>query len=509
MANTRRTGASIDSEAVATELLDLGEVSERARLAAYGLSAPLLVVRAGQMDREIARIAAERGADDPEVAERTAARDAHAARTRLVAAELGRVRVTPVVPAAGNAALRGRVTRSGTPVADAKVVIEGGDRIVHACTDAQGGYALQVLADTDLNLSVRTSDGETAFRDTSASSYAPGQQAEREIDLDGAKPPCDLDDPPKTVAVPPLVGEKPETARAALDKAGLKLGNIGEAPVAANQVGLVVKQAPEAGSVVAIGSPVDIVVGITKPVTVDVPKLVGEKPETARKLLAEAGLALGKVGEAEAPEAQAGLVIAQAPEAGKAVAPGGAVDITIGLAAPKTVDVPKLIGEKEAAVPEILKKAGLVLGKTGQAPNANVGLVIGQAPDAGTAVAPGSAVDIVVGSPMTTPDTVTVPPLTGQTPDVAKQLLARVKLVLGKATNTPSTTANVGLVVSQTPAAGAAVAVGSAVDIGVGAPRIVVNPGIPGRPVASPRQAPKAETKPAKQAKPAKPRGGG
>lgn len=520
MTTARRTGSgiAIDSDKVAAELLDLGEVAERARLAAHGLAAPLLALRAGQLDREVARTAAARGADDPEVAERIAARDAHARRSALVAAELGRVRVTPVTPAAGQASLRGRITRSGKPVADAKVVVEAGERTGHACTDAQGGFALALPGDADLILSVRTSDNQVAFRDTAARRYTPGQQAYREIDLDGVRPPCDPGEPPKSVAVPQLVGEKPEAARALLDKAALTLGKAVEAVTDDKQAGLVIAQDPAAGAVAATGSAVAITIGIAAPApqTVDVPTLVGLTPDNARALLDKAGLKLGKTDEITVATAEVGRVVRQQPAPGVAVAVGSAVDIVVNVAPPKpeTVAVPALVGQKPDAARDILAKAGLLLGKVDQTPvRDNVGVIVQQAPAAGTAVAVGRAVDIIVGVADTAGGTVTVPPLAGRTPDEARQLLARARLVLGKLGSAVAGPNDIGRVTAQQPAAGALVPPASAVDIVVGTattatpvtPVIPVAP--PTRPVGGPRAAPVDTPPPGKapRTKPTKP----
>jgi hypothetical protein len=282
----------IDSSAVVAELGDLGEISERVRLAGYGLASPLLAMRMGQMEREVARVTAREGESDPEVRQRAAAHTELSARVALFKAETGRVRVTPVPPANGeNAAIRGRVLRNGDPVADAHVIAAtGGKQIGFACTDANGGFSLEVPGGTDIILSVKTKTDGLAYRDSTGNRYAPGQMATREIDLGRATPPCEPptdngDEPAKTVKTPSIIGQTPEGAKKLLDEAGLMLGEIGETPSEDKQIGLVVKQKPEANATVPRGAAVAILVGVG-----------AKKPKDARENVAALRKARRKAG---------------------------------------------------------------------------------------------------------------------------------------------------------------------------------------------------------------------
>ncbi len=101
------------------------------------------------------------------------------------------------------------------------------------------------------------------------------------------------------------------------------------------------------------------------------------------------------------------------------------------------------------------------------------GSVISQNPAAGTSVAPGSAVDLVVslGPP------VTVPNVVGQTQSTATAVLQRFNLTVGSVTRQVTPGVAPGIVLSQNPAAGTSVAAGTAVDLVVSAARINLSPG--------------------------------
>ena len=110
------------------------------------------------------------------------------------------------------------------------------------------------------------------------------------------------------------------------------------------------------------------------------------------------------------------------------------------------------------------------------------GSVISQNPAAGTAVAPSSAVDLVVSSGS---EPVSVPNVVGQSQSAATSTITGAGLTLGTVTQQASTTVPAGTVLSQNPAAGASVAPGTAVDLvvssGPTAPPPVTVPNVVGQ----------------------------
>ena len=114
--------------------------------------------------------------------------------------------------------------------------------------------------------------------------------------------------------------------------------------------------------------------------------------------------------------------------------------------------------------------AGLTVGSVnGINSAAPVGIVLSQAPSAGTSVAPltGIALTVSLG-----PANVLVPTVVGQAQGVATTNITNAGLVIGTVTTASSATVASGNVISTTPAGGASVAPGSAVNLVVstGAP---------------------------------------
>jgi beta-lactam-binding protein with PASTA domain len=95
----------------------------------------------------------------------------------------------------------------------------------------------------------------------------------------------------------------------------------------------------------------------------------------------------------------AGDVVSQSPSAGSSVTSGAAVNLVIS-SGPPSVDVPSVVGLTQAAAGTALTGAGLVAGTITQQASDTVtaGDVISQSPVAGTPVADGSSVNLVVSS---------------------------------------------------------------------------------------------------------------
>lgn len=128
------------------------------------------------------------------------------------------------------------------------------------------------------------------------------------------------------VALPDVVGESYDSARAELVKAGF------EVPAAATEVSdkeanTVLKQVPAAGSEAKDGSVVRLT--IAEPLAVEVPKLKGLYLSGAKKKLAEFGLAVGRIRRVEDPERGENYVLRQDPSPGDKVPPGTEVEITV------------------------------------------------------------------------------------------------------------------------------------------------------------------------------------
>ncbi|HEY3079228.1 MAG TPA: PASTA domain-containing protein [Chloroflexota bacterium] len=287
---------------------------------------------------------------------------------------------------------------------------------------------------------------------------------------------------PDMVATPDLVGRTPAQAGPLLSAAGLALAPDPPRRASVATPNTIIEQRPAAGEPASRGDEVHVVVAA--PVMVAVPSLVGGSLALARELLGSVGLSVAEPpGEQETPDAAPGTVLAQAVAAGTSIAAGTAVGLTV--AAPVRVAVPNLVGQTFAAAAATLQGVGLSLSPTdpGQRESdAPSGTVVEQQPAAAQRVLPGTAVAVVVAVPRTA----LVPNLVGQSAAAARSALSALGLTLadggGQESDQPA-----GTVVSQAPAAGTRVTVGSAVTLVLAVPRTVLVPGVVGRPLAEAR----------------------
>jgi len=349
------TRLDVDIDGLAKDFARIDEVSERVRLASYGQAAPLVQMRERQMEREVARTAARKGADDPETVTRKAALARASERFGQFRTELGRAQVQPPDVKGENAGgIWGRVVRGHEPVVDANVVAAaGGKRAAFTCTDSKGGFKLEVPAGQDITLSVVLKDGSEALRDRDGITLKPGQVVFREIDLAGVAPPCKeppgdptppKDQPPAPEPprdqppVPPkddsfpmvkLVGQLEPDAQKLIKAQGLLLGDR-STKVNVEQAGRVVEQKPPAGAKVRPGDTVAIVVATDD--KVDVPSVLGMTPKDAEVALLKAELKPGKITEAQVAAEKAGSVLNQTPVAGDRAPRKSEVAMEVGVA---------------------------------------------------------------------------------------------------------------------------------------------------------------------------------
>jgi len=201
---------------------------------------------------------------------------------------------------------------------------------------------------------------------------------------------------PATVSVPNVVGNTQAAATTAITAAGLVVGTVTTASSATVPAGSVISESPVAGTSVAQGSSVNLVVS-SGPAQVAVPNVVGSTQAAATTAITGAGLVLGTVTTASSTTVAAGNVISESPVAGTQVNVGSAVNLVVS-SGPAHVSVPNVVGNTQAAATTAITAAGLVVGTVTTASSATVpsGNVISESPVAGTSVAPGSSVNLVV-----------------------------------------------------------------------------------------------------------------
>ncbi len=218
----------------------------------------------------------------------------------------------------------------------------------------------------------------------------------------------------------------------------------------------------------------DVVVGGDEDAAVDapgeagtattVPGVVRLEVDEAVGLLSDAGLGVRTVTvENPAPE---GLVIAQLPLPGASAPDDGVVEITVS-GGPEVVPVPDLTGLDSAAARALLTSAGFVTEPTivFEPSDATAGTVLRTEPSANTLVGVWRQVELVLAAG----DGVITPVVTDLFADTAIQTLRNAGFEVATVFEpVPEGSPDVGRVVAQDPAGGAAASMGSTVTITVG-----------------------------------------
>lgn len=212
---------------------------------------------------------------------------------------------------------------------------------------------------------------------------------------------------------------------------------------------------------------------------VTVPDVVGQTQAQAQATLTAANLDLGTITQAFSDTVPAGQVISQNPAAGTQVNSGS--DVAVVISRGPAISVPSVVGQTQAEAGTTLTAAGLVLGTVTEAFSNTVpfGQVISQNPTAGTDVAAGTAVSVVLSKG---PESVGVPNVVGQTLTNAQAAILAAHLTVGTVTNEYSDTIPANEVISQDPAGGGTALFGSAVDLVVSSgPQPVLVPNVVGQ----------------------------
>ena len=197
----------------------------------------------------------------------------------------------------------------------------------------------------------------------------------------------------------------------------------------------------------------------------EVPDVTGKSQSDAEQELEDAGFTPSVQTETSS-EVDSGLVISTDPAGGEMARRGSEVTVNVSSGV-EQVKVPAVVGMTLNAARQQLSAAGLDLSSGRKASDRPKNEVIGQSPDAGTTVDPGSTVSLSVSSgPAET--RVPVPPLVGLTQADAESQLSSAGLVASVQTQSTSIQPQDGRVIDQSPSSGTEVAEGSTVVITVG-----------------------------------------
>jgi serine/threonine-protein kinase len=193
-----------------------------------------------------------------------------------------------------------------------------------------------------------------------------------------------------------------------------------------------------------------------------VPRVLGLTLAEAQAEIQKAKLQVTAGGVEPHPTAPAGIVIWQDPPPG-VVAPEGTKVTLVSSAGPPKIPVPDVSGLDATLAQSLVAAAGLVVSQVESVQAAApTGLAMLTRPPAGTALAPGAGLTIVVsrGAP-----TIPIPDLLGMASGDARTRLETEGLQLGTVTRRRTADASPGTVVGQRPGAGTLAAPGTVVDI--------------------------------------------
>lgn len=194
---------------------------------------------------------------------------------------------------------------------------------------------------------------------------------------------------------------------------------------------------------------------------IEVPSLLGMRPEQAREILKGRDLLLSIAAEREDAQYPAGSVAAQQPLPGSQAPRGTAVQATVSRGI-RQVQVPNIVGLKIEDALKQLVAAGLQAAqRPAPDPRAAVGVVTQTDPVAGAPLAPQGSVTVFVGAAQPK----SVPKVVGMRLSKARKLLEDEGFAVGKIKQITDGDRVSGAVLQQEPAAGASAAPGTAVDL--------------------------------------------
>jgi beta-lactam-binding protein with PASTA domain len=204
-----------------------------------------------------------------------------------------------------------------------------------------------------------------------------------------------------------------------------------------------------------------------------VPDLVGQHVGAARGILNPRGLTVGRIQRVNNFGKAEGIVLQQKPAANERVAPGVAVDLIVASA---RTEVPRLTGLSVEAATSLIANHQLRPAKPRTVlSDAPEGTVVFQTPVAGESVQKGWIVSLEIAGPSNKPTSnVAMPDLRGRSLAVARQMLERSGLQMGKTSLKDAFDLPKDQVLEQSAAPQARVARGTSVDLTIASEWTVV-----------------------------------
>ncbi|PQD95908.1 serine/threonine protein kinase [Pradoshia eiseniae] len=206
-----------------------------------------------------------------------------------------------------------------------------------------------------------------------------------------------------------------------------------------------------------------ILPGILAAKDVEVPDVSDNQLDMALASISAAGLEIGEVIEKEDDEIEEGNVIKTKPEAGRTVKEGSAIDVYYSIGK-KKVEVLNYVGRDYEDIANLLENFGykdIVINKVND--NSDIGTVLDQEPRDGESVIPSETVLTLTVS--NGPAKVNLKDLTDYTKKALDDYAADTGLKITFGEEQYSDSVPAGQVISQSPAAGTALEVGSEVNV--------------------------------------------
>jgi eukaryotic-like serine/threonine-protein kinase len=144
---------------------------------------------------------------------------------------------------------------------------------------------------------------------------------------------------PAQTSVPDLVGQSKTAAEATLTNAKLVLGTVTQRETSEQSPSTVLEQSPAAGSSLAEGGTVDLLVAQAIK-EIAVPNTVGAAKKAASSALERAGFKVSSASRPTTEQSQSGVVLEQSPSGGGKARKGSTVTITVGALTPQTTTTP-------------------------------------------------------------------------------------------------------------------------------------------------------------------------
>ena len=193
------------------------------------------------------------------------------------------------------------------------------------------------------------------------------------------------------------------------------------------------------------------------------PDVIGSNQEQARVIAESRDLLLVVGGQEENEEVPPNLICRQTPLPGSVVKSRSTVTVFLSKGSSQ-VALPDLRGEGLSEATVRLTELGLNIGEVTSEENAEVekDKIISTKPVAGTKVKSGDRIAVVLSRGV---ETVAVPRCIGKSFSSAKRIIENGGFVVGNVRYEVSTEFNVGIVMSQSPAAGRQASKGSAIDL--------------------------------------------